>query len=119
MRLSPPLLSFDAARGVGLESPGLALTLLPCEALALMDKIVLGDDLLAKMGVDAKDEAMVTGVKFMMVDTGMDEETVQMVSKGAFCNRVVNAFLVSSFQPVFISKNKCNHGRLMDATKYV
>jgi hypothetical protein len=45
-----------------------------------MNKIVLSDDLLAKMGVDSKDEAMVTGVKFMMVDTGIDEEMVQMVS---------------------------------------
>ncbi len=59
------------------------MSLLPGEALALMDSIELGPDVLDKMGVDKTDEAMVTGVKFMMVDTGMDEETVQMV--GAAC----------------------------------
>ncbi len=85
----------------------MALTLLPCEALALMDKIVLGDELLAKMGVDPKDEAMVTGVKFMMVDTGMDEETVQMVSV-VFWNCAVNSFLVSSFHAVFVSQTNAS-----------
>ena len=55
------------------------MSLLPSEALALMDKIELAPEVLDKMGVDKTDEAMVTGVKFMMVDTGMDEDTVQMV----------------------------------------
>ena len=58
----------------------MALSLLPGEALALMDKIDLAPDVLEKMGVDKADETIVTGVKFMMVDTGMDEDTVQMVS---------------------------------------
>ena len=70
----------DLSMPAGLESPGLALALLPGEALALMDKIVLADDLLSKLGVDKDDVSMVTGVKFMMVDTGMDEETVHLVS---------------------------------------
>ncbi len=56
------------------------MSLLPGEALALMDKIDLAPDVLEKMGVDKADETIVTGVKFMMVDTGMDEDTVQMVS---------------------------------------
>jgi hypothetical protein len=56
------------------------MQLLPCEALALMQKIVLNGDLLAKLGVDKDDVSTVTGVKFMMVDTGMDEETVRLVS---------------------------------------
>jgi hypothetical protein len=60
------------------------MQLLPGEALALMNKIVLDDDLLSKMGVDKDDLSMVTGVKFMMVDTGMDEETVRLVSVGSF-----------------------------------
>ena len=64
-----------------MESPGLALSLLPGEALALLDKIVLPPDLLEKLGVDQKDDAMVTGVKFMMLDTGMDEDIVQLVSR--------------------------------------
>ena len=79
----------DLSMPAGLESPGLALALLPSEALALMDKIVLADDLLSKLGVDKDDVSMVTGVKFMMVDTGMDEETVHLVSHlprfGCFC----------------------------------
>ena len=79
-----------------------------------MDKIVLGEELLAKMGVDPKDEAMVTGVKFMMVDTGMDEETVQMVSV-AFWNGAVNSFLVSSFRAVYISHTNASMTPSADA----
>jgi hypothetical protein len=44
-----------------------------------LDSIVLRPDLLEKLGVDQKDDAMVTGVKFMMLDTGMDEDMVQLV----------------------------------------
>ena len=65
------------------------MQLLPGEALALMNKIVLDDDLLSKMGVDKDDVSMVTGVKFMMVDTGMDEETVRLVSVGSFSNELL------------------------------
>lgn len=57
----------------------MAFSLLPSEALSLMDKIVLEDNLLSSLGVDKNDHAMVTAVKFMMVDTGLDEDAVQMV----------------------------------------
>ena len=71
----------DLSLPSGFESPGLAMALLPAEALALMDGIALDDDVLDKMGVDKLDEMMVTGVKFMMVDTGMDEDTVKLITE--------------------------------------
>jgi hypothetical protein len=78
------------------------MQLLPCEALALMNKIDLGDDVLEKMGVDKNDDLTVTGVKFMMVDTGMDEDTVRLVST-KFRSSMVLASRFHALVLIFVS----------------